>query len=427
MFETEEDVYTLAKQRMRIAMDRFDKLIVSFSGGKDSTAVVNVALEVIHESPEWEAKHLPLRVVFYDEEALAQETEDYVRRVSQRPDVALEWYCLPVQHRNAASRHSPFWYPWDPEMEHLWARPLPPEGITELEGFTIWPKEERPPIPEMNPLLIGRDAGNVGVALGIRAQESLTRQRAVRVRDHENWIIPPSSQKNIWKIYPIYDWKTEDVWTAPRQLGWDYNKHYDSLEMMGIGHSDQRCSPAFGEEPLGTLWKWAQCNPELWDKMVDRVPGVGAALRYSRTELYGYGGVPEKPVGVTWTDFLVRFVAKFPDDIQKMLLEKLQATLTAHYRKTLDPILVKAPHPISGVSWNYLLKMAMRGDFKNRNQPHMKIMTDDQGRVKAEYWRKYVAEYRDIMEAGELDDLGHTGTFKQPEDMLPDYAKEEQK
>lgn len=424
--ELEEDVYALAKQRMREAYDRFDHIIISFSGGKDSTAVLNIALEVAHERPEWEAKHLPLRTVFYDEEALATETEEYVRRVSQRDDVALEWYCLPVEHRNAASRKSPYWYPWDPEMKDLWVRAMPPEGITELDGFKVWPKEERRSIPNTNSLLSPPELGNVGMVLGIRAQESLTRQRALRMRDHDNWIIPPSeSPRNMWKLYPVYDWRTEDVWTAPAKLGWDYNKHYDTMEMLGISHGQQRCSPAFGEEPLGGLWKWAECNPEIWDKMVDRVPGVGAALRYARTELYGFGGMPVKAVGVPWTEYLTSFVAKYPDDTQKMLLTKLQDNLSLHYRKTLDPILVKSPHPISGISWNYLLRIAMRGDFKGRNQPHMKIMLGEDGRPLPKYWIKYVDEYREIMASGLAAELNHTGEFRHPDDVMPIYVKEQ--
>jgi predicted phosphoadenosine phosphosulfate sulfurtransferase len=32
----------------------------------------------------------------------------------------------------------------------------------------------------------------------------------------------------------------------------------------------------------------------VWEKMIDRVPGVGAAVRYARTELYAYRDRPQK-------------------------------------------------------------------------------------------------------------------------------------
>ena len=96
-----------------------------FSGGKNSSAAVEVTLEVVHTDPQSE-RHLPLRAVFQDEEAIPFETEEYVQRTFARPDVAGEWYCLPVKHRNACSRTYPWWRPSAEEDEAKWTRPLPP-------------------------------------------------------------------------------------------------------------------------------------------------------------------------------------------------------------------------------------------------------------------------------------------------------------
>ena len=40
-----------------------------------------------------------------------------------------------------------------------------------------------------------------------------------------------------------------------------------------------------------------------------------------------------------------------------------------HKNKTDEPLMIKSPHPISGISWNFLLKIAMRGDSKQRKTP----------------------------------------------------------
>lgn len=424
----EEDVYTLAKQRMEQIFDQFDHVVVSFSGGKDSTAVLNVALEVAHSHPRF-AKHLPLRTVFFDEEAIAPQTEEYVRRVGQRPDVDLEWYCIPVKHRNAASRKSPYWYPWAPEDKDKWCRPLPPEALTSLPGFPNRP-DGRMSIPHADGLLAPPSRGNTALVMGIRAQESMVRTRAVRRKKGDNFIIAvkdsPTSHGNLWKAYPVYDWLTEDVWTAPAKLGWDYNHCYDHMEMMGIPHHSQRCSPPFGEEPLGGLHMWAQCFPEVWDKMVERVPGVGAALRYARTELWGYGSVPDKPVGQTWTDFLMKYIGQFPPESQKMIGKRITDMLKLHYSKTTMPVLVENKHPWSGVSWKFLLKIAMRGDFKQRNPPTYSLALDSEGRTMPKYWHRYVAELQEILEEGRLGELNYTGRI--PADLntwIPDYAKEQ--
>ena len=94
-----ENVWDLALDRARTAFDIFDHCFVAFSGGKDSTAVLEVAMKAAEEMGK-----LPLRVVFWDEEAIPYETEDYVRRRATDERTTMEWYCLPVHHRNACSR-----------------------------------------------------------------------------------------------------------------------------------------------------------------------------------------------------------------------------------------------------------------------------------------------------------------------------------
>jgi len=95
----DKNVYELALDRVRQAYEMFDTVKVMFSGGKDSTVVLNVVLEVARE-----LNRLPLEVIFFDEEAISYETEDYVRRVAELPDINLRWLCIPIKHRNATSR-----------------------------------------------------------------------------------------------------------------------------------------------------------------------------------------------------------------------------------------------------------------------------------------------------------------------------------
>ena len=32
---------------------------------------------------------------------------------------------------------------------------------------------------------------------------------------------------SIYNAYPIYDWKTQDIWIANGKFGWTYNHLYD--------------------------------------------------------------------------------------------------------------------------------------------------------------------------------------------------------
>lgn len=429
--EVDNDVYSLALERMAHILDRFDHVAVSFSGGKDSTATLMVALEAAHSDPRFE-RHLPLRTIFYDEEAIPVETEEYVRRIGQRDDVALEWYCLPVRHRNAASRKHPYWWPWAPEARDRWVRPLPPEAITELKGFPVDDPDARLDIPAANGLLAPPELGNVALCMGIRAAESPIRRGAVRRRKgaEVNYIKKwdeGTSSGNVFKAYPVYDWSTEDVWTAPAKLGWDYNRSYDLMEMMGIGHASQRCSPAFGEEPLQKLHMFAKCFPDVWDRMVDRVPGVGAAARYANTELYGFRGKPVKPDGMPWRDFVVHYVDRFDRDAAREIRHRIATEIRNHYRQASDPIAAYHAHPDTGLSWDFLLSVAMRGDFKARRQAKVRVVAGngEDGRPKPETWRKYADDIQRSLDAGLFDDLGHPG--RRPASgmaLVPDYAKD---
>ena len=45
---------------------------------------------------------------------------------------------------------------------------------------------------------------------------------------------------DIYNAYPIYDWKTTDVWTANGKFQWDYNVLYDLYYRAGVNLERQR-------------------------------------------------------------------------------------------------------------------------------------------------------------------------------------------
>ncbi|MDL2342577.1 phosphoadenosine phosphosulfate reductase family protein [Deinococcus sp. MIMF12] len=401
----EQDVLTLARERLHVLFERFDHVSVSFSGGKDSTIVLNLALEVARE-----LGRTPLDVVFWDEECIYSENVDYVRRVAADPDVALRWMCVPVKHRNACSSESPVWSPWAPEDRHLWIRDLPPEAITEIPGYDYHDPANRLSVPEVSGLLFPPTLGNVVQLLGIRADESLIRRAAVSRRAVDNYIVKDTGgyggannlqhAGNVWKAYPIYDWRTEDVWLAPKRFGWDYCRVYDLMDKLGFSPPRQRLAPPFGEEPMQRLDQYHQCEPELWDRMVYRVPGAATAKRYSRTELYAFGEVPEKPPGITYEAWLRDLVqANFPPKEAAQVSKAIRSHLRMHYRKTADLLAPTADHPLTGYSWSFFIKIAMRGNFKDRRQPNIGRRPPEQVQRMHEKYRADLAPYLEELAA----------------------------
>ena len=353
------NVYDEAIKRISYIYDSFDKVIVSFSGGKDSTAVLNCALKVAKEKNK-----LPLKVVFFDEEAIHPPTIEYVMRVAQNPEIDLEWYCLEFKHRNACSNEEPFWYTWDKDKKDLWVRDLP----INVKLITSHPKFKKGmSFQEFCPYLYERNQGRIAMLTGIRTQESLRRYQVISKKKNDAYInsIAEAGQ-NQYRAFPIYDWSSEDVWLAVNKFKWDYNKTYDVFNQTKL-YGDflhQRVCPPYGEEPLRGLWIYSECFPEMWHKMIERVQGVSTAWRYGNTELYA--SAKSKPENMQWSEYIKIIVDSYDHDSKLEVKATINKYIQSHFKKSKMKIDEETPNPISGISWKWLCTIAIRGDFKGR-------------------------------------------------------------
>lgn len=353
----EIDVIAAARERVKILYDRFDTVAVSFSGGKDSSCVLQLCLEEARQR-----SRLPLEVFHFDEEAIYPDTIDYVGRIAASPEINMKWLCVPIKHRNACSREQPWWYPWNPAEKDKWVRELPEGAITHYPGFRFGMTAADAAME-----LYGPEYGRITQARGLRANESLNRRRAVTRREKDNWINDPI-KGHVYPSSPIYDWTAIDVWVAIADNGWDYSPSYDVMDKLGISAHDQRVCPPFGEEPLGRLWTYAVGWPALWDKMIERVPGAATAGRYARTELYGFGKMA-KPEGLSWREWLWTSIELYPTHWRAKIAHSVHQAIALHNKRTGNaPLHETDYHPQSGVSWKFLCNMVVRGDLKGRRK-----------------------------------------------------------
>ena len=354
--ETGRSVLEAARERFDILYRRFDRIVVSFSGGKDSTACLQLALEAAERH-----KRLPVDVMFWDEEAIHPPTIEYVERIFADARIRGKWISAEIKHRNACSRAEPYWICWEASKRDRWVRDWHPLASGNPRGFR---KGMTMPESFHLPYVDERATETIAMVRGLRAAESLRRARSVSMRVTDNWIMG-AVHKRFFGVSPIYDWSAIDVWLYPKQLGCDYNRAYDVMDMAGLTPHEQRVCPPYGEEPLGNLWIYAVCFPELWEKMIRRVPGAATAGRYARTELYGFGK-REPPPGLTWREWTFSQLELWAEPWRSNIARSIGSVMDLHASKTSRPIPEATPDPLTGLSWSYMAMLVNRGDLKDR-------------------------------------------------------------
>lgn len=221
------------------------------------------------------------------------------------------------------------------------------------------------------PKIFPNSMGSVCILTGIRTQESLRRFRVIATKKNDAFVTSRAEYGNSYRAFPIYDWSSEDVWKLVQNKGYDYNQTYDIFNKTRLYNKllTQRVCPPFGEEPLRGLWVYAECFPELWHKMLHRVKGVSTAWRYANTELYSNWS---KPDNLTWQQYCKMVLDTYTEpEYRNMVADNINSMIRNHFNKTDDPIRDEDTHPLSGCSWKFLAKLAIKGDFKGRQKQQM--------------------------------------------------------
>lgn len=374
------DVIEATEKRMEHLFNSYDKLVVNFSGGKDSTAMLYIALKVAERMNK-----LPLEVVHVDAEAEGLGTIELVDWVRDNlPNIKLIRYAVPINLRNAGSFNAPLWYPWHPEEKELWVNPLPKDAVTELEGL-VFEYDKNYQHPDGLPFKANgvkksisfqdvcdlhienyRKRGITAMALvGLRAAESMARYTVMTRKKNECYI---SSQQPT--AYPIYDWTATDVWKYIKETGYPYNKEYDMMDKTEHYQKldKQRVGSIFGEESLRTLHQWQELYGEYWHKILNRAEGIKTAWRYCNDGMYT-GTKIEKEADISWHDFTMVLLNKMSPEAKQLCSKSMNKIIVWHRNQTDYPIADadKDSCPLTGISWEFLARIAIRGDTKERN------------------------------------------------------------
>ena len=109
---------------------------------------------------------------------------------------------------------------------------------------------------------------------------------------------------NVYNFYPLYDWRTEDIWGCVAKYDWQYNMIYEKMYKNNVGIHQQRLCQFFGDDQRGSLDQIRVLEPETWEKALQRMAGVNFGNIYARTSLLGNIN-SEKPEHMTWQEYSV--------------------------------------------------------------------------------------------------------------------------
>lgn len=302
-----EDVLKASVKRISYLFDQYDNISLSFSGGKDSTALFHL---VNTEAIKRDRKFI---LYFQDQEAEYQGTIDFVEWAMSQPNVIPMWYQVPIFMTNAASQQQLFLWAWGEGEE--WIRNKNVLAIHKIEHkypkrfhkFNLWVGQNLKKLP-------GRSVS----IIGLRAEESPDRRFVMFGEDNELfWIRRKEIKDKPHRAFPLIDWSYTDVWKYIIEGGFKYNRIYDKMYMLGDNLRYFRVSNLVHEKAFRCLTDLQELEPETYDKLEKRLQGVHTAAIYGKENLiYSIKELPDN--FRSWKEYKDFLLSSIHPDLKKI-------------------------------------------------------------------------------------------------------------
>ena len=312
-------------------------------------------------------------VLFIDWEAQFTSTIQHIENMRTHFHDVIDnfwWVALPLTTQNSLSQFQPEWQCW--EAGTNWVRQPPSDAITDpgyfdfyqqgmtfeafVRAFSEWFSQNRP----------------AAVMIGIRADESYNRflaianARKLRFADDKPWTtVAPGG--HAWYVYPIYDWKTADIWTWFAKTGSSYNTLYDLMYQAGVPLRYMRICEPFGPEQRQGLWLYHVVEPERWAAMCERVSGVRSGGIYAGHDNHFYGHRKIlKPAHLSWQEYALLLLDSMPQHTSEHYRNKIAVYLHWYRKKGMPDIPETQEGDIGSKdipSWRRICKVLLNNDY----------------------------------------------------------------
>ncbi|KKL98180.1 hypothetical protein LCGC14_1826980 [marine sediment metagenome] len=313
------NVFEAAIDRMVKVYEQGHRVVVSFSGGKDSGASLEVCILAAQAT-----NRLPVDVICRDEEIMYPGTYEYVLRTAQRPEVNMHWIyaCQPII--NIFNRKAPYFWVFDPKLPpEQWVR-QPPDIAYRVEEQNI----EHMTIPKRFPVAKGKELFAV---IGLRVSES--RGRLYGLFSSKGYLTQPNKY-GTRGCRPIYDWGDGDIWKAHNDMKWDYNDAYNTMHRLGVKRASLRIAPpTMNAASVDHLWVASTAWPQWFDRVCQRCPGVRTAAQFGKRSV-----LPERRLDETWEAAFHRLcIEESPDWIKERSTNLRDKILRGHRHHAATP------------------------------------------------------------------------------------------
>lgn len=365
------DVLTAARDRIAYTFDHFENIFISFSGGKDSSVMFHLVMD------EAIKRNRVVGVMLIDFEAQYKRTSEHADEMFERyaDNIDLHWICLPIKLRNASSNFEPVWTCWDPDRKADWVRPMPTRaGVISDPAQLPWfqPNMEFEEFIVLFAEWYGGDRPTAAF-VGIRCDESLNRFRTIAIFNkgtHGGNRWTTEVMKDVYNVYPIYDWRTQDIWIYhAKNPDREHNVIYDLMHQAGVNPSQQRLCQPYGDDQRRGLWLYHILEPETWYRVVARVNGANSAALYVQEtgNIMGYNKIT-LPEGHTYKSFCNLLLATMPKVTRDHFIPRFKVFLRGWKgRGYVDGIPDFAPKVLEdkqwAPSWRRLCKVLLRNDW----------------------------------------------------------------